>query len=96
MKRKNGKAKRARLIGRHIVCDPDIRSGRPTILGTRIMVSDVLELVATGLPWKAISQQFRGSVLEEAIAESVQFAFRAFQEHSNKYLMKEYLLEHAA
>jgi heme oxygenase len=59
------------------------------------MVSDVLELVARGLPWRTISEEFRGSVSEEAIAESVQFASRAFDEHSNKYIVKEYVLERA-
>jgi uncharacterized protein (DUF433 family) len=96
MKKGNGKARKARFISRHIVCDPDIRGGRPTIIGTRIMVSDVLELVARGLPWAFISEQFHGSVSVEAIAESVQFASRAFEEHSNKYIVKEYVLARRA
>ncbi len=41
----------AKFIGRHIVSDPEICHGKPTIRGTRILVADVLEQVAEGLAW---------------------------------------------
>ena len=41
---------RAQLIGRHIVTDLGICHGKPTFRGTRVLVSDVLEQVASGCP----------------------------------------------
>lgn len=41
-------------MGRYIVTDPRICHGQPTFRGTRILVSDVLEQVATGMAWKSI------------------------------------------
>ena len=37
------------IIGRYIVVDSQICHGKATFRGTRIMVADVLEMVATGL-----------------------------------------------
>ena len=38
------------VLGRYIVVDPKICHGKPTFRGTRIMVADVLEMVASGVP----------------------------------------------
>jgi uncharacterized protein (DUF433 family) len=38
-----------KLIGRYIVADPAICHGKPTFRGTRIMVFQVLEMVAMGM-----------------------------------------------
>jgi uncharacterized protein (DUF433 family) len=43
-----------KLLGRYIVTDPQICHGQPTFRGTRIMVKQVLEQVASGLAWEAI------------------------------------------
>jgi len=51
-----------KFIGRYIVTDPKICHGKPTFRGTRIMVSQVLEQVANGMAWEAISEEWRGSV----------------------------------
>ena len=40
--------KRRKLLGRHIVADPEICHGKPTFVGTRIMVTQVLKQVAKG------------------------------------------------
>ena len=58
-------------LGRFIVKDPDICHGQPTFRGTRILVADVLEQVATGMDWEAIIHEWRGSVSKEAIVEAV-------------------------
>ena len=86
---------KGRLIGRYIVSDPEICHGKPTIRGTRILVSHVLELVAEGMSWEAIIQEYRGNISKEAITEAVNLANRAFLEHSNEYTASEYVLEHA-
>jgi uncharacterized protein (DUF433 family) len=63
-----------KLIGRYIVTDSKICHGKPTFRGTRIMVAQVLEQVASGMAWEAISEEWRGSITKEAIAEAVRLA----------------------
>jgi uncharacterized protein (DUF433 family) len=66
-----------RILGRYIVADPAICHGKPTFAGTRILVADVLEQVATGMDWEAIAEDWRGQVSSEAIAEAVRLAREA-------------------
>ena len=73
------------LLGRHIVADPEICHGKPTFLGTRIMVAQVLKQLAQGMPWDAITAEWRGSVTKDAIAEAVELAQRAFEDHAGEY-----------
>jgi uncharacterized protein (DUF433 family) len=77
-----------KLIGRYIVADPRICHGKPTFRGTRIMVSQVLEQVASGMAWGVIVEEWRGSVTKEAIAEAVRLATQAFVEHVNEYAVE--------
>ena len=58
-------------IRRYIVTDPEICHGKPTFCGTRIMVSQVLKMVADGMTWEAIIEQCHNSITKEAIAEAV-------------------------
>ena len=60
-----------KLLGRYIVADPAICHGKPTFRGTRIFVSDVLEMVAEGLAWETIIEQWHN----RASCESVIHAF---------------------
>ena len=79
-------AKRHRkLLGRYMVVDPEICHGKPTFLGTRIMVAQVLKQVAKGMPWDEITAEWRGSVTEDAIAEAVDLAQRTFEDHAAEY-----------
>lgn len=43
-----------RLAGRYIVTDLKVCHGQPTFRGTRILVADVLEQVASGIAWESI------------------------------------------
>jgi uncharacterized protein (DUF433 family) len=52
-----------KFAGRYVVTDPKICHGQPTFRGTRILVADVLEQVASGMAWENITV--------EAIAEAV-------------------------
>lgn len=61
-------------LGRYVVSDPRICHGKPTFRGTRIMVWQVLEMVAEGKPWEIIVAEWDGSVSKEAIAEAVHMA----------------------
>jgi hypothetical protein len=44
-----------------------------------------LELVASGMPWNKIVKECHGSISEEAIAEAVRLAGRAFIDHADEY-----------
>ena len=73
-----------KVVGRYIVTDPKICHGQPTFRGTRILVADVLEQVATGMAWKSIVEEWRGSITEEGIAEAVRAARQTFSEHAHE------------
>jgi uncharacterized protein (DUF433 family) len=77
--------KQRKLLGRYIVADPEICHGKPTFLGTRIMVAQVLKQVARGMAWDAITAEWRGTVTKEAIAEAVALAQRTFENHTVDY-----------
>lgn len=74
-----------KVLGKYIVADPEICHGKPTFTGTRIFVSDILEEVAEGKPWEAIVANWRGDITVDAIAEAVQIAQKAFDEHATEY-----------
>jgi uncharacterized protein (DUF433 family) len=78
--------KRKQRLGLYVVADPEICHGKPTFLGTRIMVAQVLRQVAKGMSWDAIVAEWDGSVTLDAIAEAVSLAQRAFEEHATEYV----------
>jgi uncharacterized protein (DUF433 family) len=67
-------------FGQYIVADPEICHGKLTFRGTRIMVEQVLRMVAKGMDWDEIVKQWRGSITKEAIAEAVVLASNALIE----------------
>jgi len=83
----------SRMIGRFVVADPEICHGQPTFRGTRILVADVLEQVASGVAWETIVAEWRGDLSHDAIAEAVRLASQAFRDHSEQYAVPEYVLE---
>lgn len=70
------------VIGRFIVIDPAICHGEPTFRGTRILVADVLEQVASGMDWEAIIEEWRGALTREAITEAVRLAREMLVNHA--------------
>jgi len=62
---------RTKNMGRYIVANPAICHGEPAFRGTRIMVKDVLEQIASGMAWEAIIEEWHGALSKEAIAEAV-------------------------
>lgn len=69
-------------LGRHVVSDPEVCHGSPTFIGTRIMVAQVLEMVADGTPWEEIIAEYGGAISKAAIAEAVRLAGRSFSEQN--------------
>jgi hypothetical protein len=47
------------VLGRYTIADPDICHGKPTFRGTRILVADVLDQVASGLAWETIIEEWQ-------------------------------------
>jgi len=83
--RPGAKTMKRKVFGEYVVADPKICHGELTFLGTRILVQDVLELVASGMSWNRIIKECHGSIPEEAIAEAVRLAGRAFIAHADEY-----------
>ena len=77
-----------RLVGRYIVADPGICHGQPTFLGTRIMVWQVLEMLADGLSWETIIEECHNSITKDAIAEAVKLAGEAFVRHADEFVLE--------
>ncbi len=84
MKRKT----QVKFLGRYIVADPEICHGKPTFRGTRIFVADVLEMVADGLAWETIIEQWHGSISKESIAEAVKLSSEAFLKHADEFRLE--------
>ena len=76
------------LLGRHVVVDSRICHGKPTFRGTRILVSDVLEQVSTGVSWDAIIAEWNGNLTREAIAEAVTLASEALRNHVDDFTLE--------
>lgn len=79
---------RHQFLGRHIVVDSEICHGEPTFRGTRVFVSDVLDMVAEGMAWETIIEQWHGSITAEAIAEAVTLSREAFLRHTDEFVLE--------
>lgn len=75
---------RTKALGRYIVANPAICHGEPTFRGTRILVADVLEQVASGMSWECIVEEWRGALTKDAIAEAVRLAREALVTHASE------------
>ena len=73
-------------IGRYIVSDPKICHGKLTFKGTRIFVDDVLDMVAEGLSWNYIIEQWHGAVIKDAIKEAVLLSKDSLMQQTEKLI----------
>ena len=78
---------KACIIGRFIVADPKVCHGKPTFRGTRVLVADVLDQVASGMAWETIVEEWNGHVTKEAIREAVQLAREALLRHADEFTL---------
>ena len=67
---------------KHISVDPEVRSGKPCIKGTRITVYDVLEYLAGGMSEKEILEDFPDLSLDD-IRACLAFAAKRERRLSN-------------
>lgn len=58
-------------IGKYLVADTRVCSGRLIFKGTRILVSDALELTAAGYTPEAIARQYRGMLTPKKVREAL-------------------------
>lgn len=79
--------RKVQLMGRHIVSDPTICHGKPTFRGTRVLVSDVLDQVASGMAWETIIEEWNNSITKEAIREAVELASQALLKHKDEFIL---------
>ncbi|MBI3798652.1 MAG: DUF433 domain-containing protein [Deltaproteobacteria bacterium] len=78
------RAHKRRELGQYIVADPAICHGQLTFKGTRILVSDVLYLLAKGHDWDRVSYEFDGRLSHAAIAEAITLASEALIKKTEK------------
>lgn len=77
-----------KTIGRFIAADPAVCHGEPVFRGTRILVADVLEQVASGMAWEAIVEEWRGALTKDAISEAVRIARDMLITHAPELTME--------
>jgi uncharacterized protein (DUF433 family) len=63
-------------IGKYLAADTRVCGGRLIFKGTRILVSDTLELTVAGYTPEAIAQQYRGIITTEAVREALSLTRR--------------------
>ena len=66
---------------KYISINPEIRSGKPCISGTRITVSDVLSYLASGMSMEEIIEDFPSLNKEKIIAT---LSFAAYRDNMTK------------
>ena len=63
-------------IGKYLAADTRVCGGRLILKGSRILVSDVLELTQAGYSPEAVSRQYRGIITPDAVREAVSLTRR--------------------
>ena len=57
-------------IGKHLAADTRVCQGRLIFKGTRILVSDAIELTKAGYTPAAIARQYRGIITDKGVARA--------------------------
>ena len=63
-------------ISKYLVADSEICHGKPTFKGTRILVSDIVELVAAGESAEKLMKSYHG-LSKGMIREALEYAAKA-------------------
>ena len=74
-------------FSRYIVSDSDVCHGEPTFRGTRILVADALEQIASGMAFDAIIEEWRGAIEREALADAVRMARSSLLRHADELMV---------
>jgi uncharacterized protein (DUF433 family) len=65
-------------IGKHLAVDTRVCGGRLIFKGSRILVSDAIELTEAGYTPEAVAKQYRGLITPEAVREAKSLMVRGF------------------
>ena len=65
---------------KHITINPEIHFGKPYVVGTRITVDNVLELIKEGLSFKEIIQNYYPDLKIEDIKACLQYVLQLIRE----------------
>ena len=68
-------------INKYIVADPEICHGKPTFRGTRIMVWQILEMLAAGMSIEEIINAFPTRLTRAQIKAALEYASSITREH---------------
>lgn len=71
-------------MGKHLAADTRVCGGRLIIKGSRILVSDLLELTDEGYSALEISHQYRCIISADAVREAVSFTRRGIVTEVNR------------
>jgi uncharacterized protein (DUF433 family) len=74
------------MLQGYIVADPAICHGQLTFRGTRILVSQVLDQVASGRDFESIAEDWGGRISSDAIRDAVRLARQVLLDHSEEFL----------
>jgi len=73
-------------INNYIVVDSEICGGTPTFKGTRVIVSDVIELIAAGVSTEEILRDYYPSLNKRMIEKALEWASKLIKgEHHVRY-----------
>lgn len=75
-----------KALGRYVVANPAICHGQLTFRGTRVLVADVLDQVASDMAWEAIIEEWSHTLTKDAIGEAVRLAREALLSHKDELL----------
>jgi uncharacterized protein (DUF433 family) len=65
-------------IGKYLAVDTRVCGGRLIFKGSRILVSDALELFTAGYTPEAVAKQYRGLITPDAVREAKSLVLRGF------------------
>ena len=66
-------------VGKYIVLDDEVCHGRPTFKGTRVLVSDVIELLAAGLSIEEVVRDYYPSLDEKMVKDALAWAAKVIR-----------------
>ncbi len=62
--------------------------GKPTFRGTRVIVWQVLQMIADGIAWATMVEEWGRSVTKETVAEAVRLAGKSSAEDAFAYALE--------
>ena len=62
-------------VSRYIVMDSEVCHGKPVFKGTRVLVSDILELLASGVSVEEVVEEYPG-ITADMVRDALEYAAR--------------------